>query len=192
MLPIYEAAWEMHVFLTRKKIPYALIGGVAVQKWGQPRLTQDVDLTISVPVEKTDGFVDEIEQHFKARVSELREFVRRTRVLPIYASNGRKVDISLALPGYEDLLMQRAQPFKLTPRRSVRVCSVEDLIIHKAVAGRQQDLSDLQNIIYRNAPALDLNYIRSWLKEFSLLLETDEVSRRFEMSLQKRQEKSSR
>jgi hypothetical protein len=51
MLPIYEAAWEMHIYLSRRKIPYVLIGGLAVQKWGQPRLTKDVDLTISVPVE---------------------------------------------------------------------------------------------------------------------------------------------
>jgi hypothetical protein len=38
--------------------------------------------------------------------------------------------------------------------------------------------------IYRNAPALDLSYIRSWLKEFSSLLETDEVLHRFEKPLQ--------
>jgi len=36
--------------------------------------------------------------------------------------------------------MQRAKPFKLAPRKIVRVCSSEDLIIHKVVAGRPKDL----------------------------------------------------
>ncbi len=46
MIPIYEAAWQVHRFLTLNKIPYAIIGGFAVQHWGVPRVTVDVDLTI--------------------------------------------------------------------------------------------------------------------------------------------------
>ena len=175
----------MHRYLTRKKIPYVFIGGIAVQKWGQPRFTKDVDLTISVPVEETEKFIERITQNFKGRIADLQEFARQTRVVLIYASNGREVDISLALPGYEDVLMQRAQSFKLAPRKIVRVCSPEDLIIHKAVAGRPQDLMDLQSVVFRQATALDLGYIRYWLKEFSLLLESDEVIYRFERAWKK-------
>lgn len=82
--------------------------------------------------------------------------------------------------------MQRAQSFKPAPRKIIRVCSAEDLIIHKAVAGRPQDLSDLQSVIYRNAEKLDLTYIRSWLKEFSLILEADEVLQHFEKAWENR------
>src|SRR5574341_456390 len=191
MLPIYEAAWEMHQYLNRKRIPYVLIGGIAVQKWGRPRLTKDVDLTIAVPVEETEKVIDHIEKSFKGRVANLKEFARQNRVVLIYASNGREIDISLALPGYEDVLMQRAQSFKLAPRKIVRVCSPEDLIIHKAVAGRPQDLMDLQGVVFRQASALDLDYIRYWLKEFSLLLESDEVIHRFEIVWKKWSEGSS-
>lgn len=180
MSPLYEAAWELHSYLKRKKIPYVIIGGVAIQKWGEPRLTHDVDLTVSIPVEDTVKFVDLIAQNFKGRVADLHTLARRTRVVTIYASNGCDVDISLALPGYEDVLMQRAKPFQLAPRKIVRVCSREDLIIHKAVAGRMKDLHDLQGVIFRQAESLDVAYIRSWLKEFSALLETDEVLQRFE------------
>lgn len=179
MKPIFEAAWEVHTYLRRRKIPYVFIGGLAVQKWGQPRFTKDVDLTVSVPVETTEEFIESIAKHFKGRVSNLLEFARQTRVVPLYASNGRDVDVSLALPGYEDLLMQRAKPFKLAPRRTVRVCSAEDLIIHKAVAGRPQDLMDLENVVFRQSGALDKDYIENCLKEFGLLLESDEVLKRF-------------
>jgi len=50
----WEAAWELHQFLTGRGIPYAIIGGIAVQFWGEPRLTRDVDLTIAAPLDEPD------------------------------------------------------------------------------------------------------------------------------------------
>ena len=42
----FEAAWQLHRFLTERRIPYVIVGGIAVQRWGEPRLTIDVDLAI--------------------------------------------------------------------------------------------------------------------------------------------------
>lgn len=33
------AAWEMHQFFDSLGLPYAVIGGMAVQWWGEPRAT---------------------------------------------------------------------------------------------------------------------------------------------------------
>ena len=41
-----KAAWEAHEFFIKEGIPYAIIGGIAVQHWGEPRFTRDVDFTI--------------------------------------------------------------------------------------------------------------------------------------------------
>jgi hypothetical protein len=97
MIPIFEAAWEIHTFLTRRKILYVIIGGVAVQKWGEPRVTNDVDLTISIPTEQTEKFINQLAKHFKGRVSDLQAFARRTRVIPIYSTNNSGIDLSLNL-----------------------------------------------------------------------------------------------
>lgn len=51
------AAWEAHEFFTKLGIPYAIIGGLAVQYWGEPRFTQDIDLTVSAPLDNLDNFV---------------------------------------------------------------------------------------------------------------------------------------
>ncbi len=44
MNPRFEAAWEIHQFLTARGIAYAIIGGTALPRWGEPRFTKDVDL----------------------------------------------------------------------------------------------------------------------------------------------------
>lgn len=178
-----EAAIEVHTFLSKHNISYAIIGGFAVQYWGEPRFTRDIDITVSVPIEKTEIFVQNILKHFDARVQDTIHFVQQTRVLPIRAKNECEIDISLALPGYEDEVMKRAVKIKVAPNQFVKICSAEDLIIHKAVAGRPRDIDDIVGIIYRQGKSIDIDYIRRWLKEFSLILETDKVLERFEKLL---------
>lgn len=38
---VLEAAIEIQSFCQRRKWRFCFIGGVAVQRWGEPRLTQD-------------------------------------------------------------------------------------------------------------------------------------------------------
>ena len=180
MIEPLEAAWEIHCFMTSHQIPYAIIGGVAVQYWGEPRLTGDVDITAAIPPEKAEDFVQLIVSHFRARVSNPLDFARQTRMILIRASNGFKIDISMSLPGYEDEVMARAVEFELETGKQIRLCSAEDLIIHKTVAGRPQDLYDIESVVYRQRLSLDVNYIRFWLHEFALILENPELPERFE------------
>ena len=54
----FEAAWQLHRFLTERDIPYVVIGGIAVQRWGEPRLTIDaISRSCCPPVEKSDACV---------------------------------------------------------------------------------------------------------------------------------------
>lgn len=185
MIRPLEAAWELHQFLTDHGIPYVIIRGLAVQYWGRPRLTVHVDLTVLAPPEGIADFVQMIVERFDSRVPDPVSFVRQARMILVRASNGCEVDISLALPGYEDELMQRAVEWQLEPGKRVSLCSAEDLIIHKAVAGRPQDLADIEGVVYRQGDALDVGYIRRWLREFAAVLENLKLIRRFEAPWQK-------
>ena len=111
----------------------------------------------------------------------------RHRVLLVKTSNGYPVDISFGLPGYEEQVINRAINHKLAPGKSVRLCSAEDLIIHKAIAGRVQDILDIEGVIARQGHRLDIAYIRLWLGAFAELLESSEVSQRFEQAWRKYQ-----
>jgi hypothetical protein len=43
---VLDAAREVQVLCEQRGWRFCFIGGVAVQRWGEPRLTQDVDLTL--------------------------------------------------------------------------------------------------------------------------------------------------
>lgn len=176
----YEAAWEVSEFLRASNIPHVLIGGLAVSRWGEVRLTRDADLTVSVPVEKSREVVRSLTERFESRASDPMEMAAKTRMVLLVASNGIKVDVSLAVPGYEDEVIRRAKHLTMDDGRRIPVCSAEDLIIHKAVAGRSQDLNDMRGIIQRQGKKLDVNYIRHWLRFFAEALENEDVLGRFE------------
>lgn len=56
------------------------------------------------------------------------------------------VDFLLALPGYEELIVERAVPRDLGGW-TAWICSAEDPIIQKAVAGRAKDWEDIEALI---------------------------------------------
>lgn len=176
----FETAWQLHRFLIEREIPYAIIGGIAVQRWGQPRLTRDVDLTIQLPAGREEPILREILRAFPGRMDDALQFALVHRVLPVRLPGGSEADITLGLPGYEEHVIARAVDYDLGGERTVKLCSAEDLIIHKAVAGRPQDLMDIEGIVARQRDRLDLAYLRRWLGELSTLLDDPEVAQRFE------------
>ena len=187
MIPPYVAAVEFHEFLTSREIPYAIIGGIAVQFWGEPRGTEDLDLTVMVPIEKESGLIEELAARFPSRIPDAAGFARRNRVLLLRASNGVPVDVSLGLPGYDQQMFQRTQTFSLDPDHEVRVCSAEDLIIHKALAGRGHDLRDIEMVVVAQRDRLDVQYIRGWLTFFGDTLALPDPLARFETAWRRAQ-----
>jgi predicted nucleotidyltransferase len=186
-----SASYEVGEFLSKNGIRYAVIGGLAVQFWGEPRLTVDVDIAIASNLESgSDELVRLITTHFESRTKEPFEFAKRARMILVSTRDGIDVDISLALPGYEDEMFARAIDLEIEPGKSIRICSAEDLIIHKAVAGRPQDISDIQGVVYRQGDRLEVDYIRPWLKEFAIALEDTVIQERFETAWWRFQESS--
>jgi hypothetical protein len=51
----------------------------------------------------------------------------------------------------------------------VRFASLEDVVIHKLVAGRPRDIEDIRSMLLKN-PGYDRAYIDRWLSEFDTSL----------------------
>ncbi|MCU0784694.1 MAG: hypothetical protein MUF81_11755, partial [Verrucomicrobia bacterium] len=77
---VLEAAGEVQTWCEHRRWRFCFIGGVAVQRWGEPRLTQDVDLTLLTGFGREEDFVDELLTAFTARRADARDFALSRRV----------------------------------------------------------------------------------------------------------------
>ena len=158
-------------FLDEQGYRYAVIGGIAVAQWGFPRATNDVDLKVLVP--NTD--------YAGVRAVLLSRFPERARVnapenqfIVAVTIDQVIVDFLLTLPGYEEQIIERAVHRDLGGI-SAWVCSIEDLIIQKVVAGRDKDWLDLEALLLEQLGKLDESFIDDWLAQFADALEKPEV-----------------
>ncbi len=147
-------------------IPYMVIGGQAVLLYGEPRLTRDIDITLGMGVDGLDRIKKIIPIiGLKSLVEKEKEFVERNMVLPtLDKKSGIRVDFIFSFSPYERQAIGRARDIKLG-RSLVRFASLEDVVIHKMIAGRARDLDDIKSILLKN-PKYDLVYIKKWLKQF--------------------------
>ena len=62
MNPIFAAALEIQRFCGDRGWPFCIIGGLAVQRWGEPRFTRDVDGTVMTGFGSEPAYVDALLQ----------------------------------------------------------------------------------------------------------------------------------
>jgi hypothetical protein len=183
MNKLLKAAKEIAEFLEEKGISYAVIGGIAVQYWGEPRITHDVGITVLIPSEDLKSFIEELLSRFQPRIENAKEFALKHRVILVKSTNGVPVDISLGIPGYEEWALKRAVWASFPEIGKIRLINVEDLVIHKCVAGRPRDVEDITTVLVRQRLQLDFSYIKKWLEAFKEVIESHDPLRIFEKAI---------
>jgi len=155
---LYTAALEVQEFCESRQWRFCIIGGLAVARWGQPRATQDVDVSLLTGFGSEAGYIDAILEHFAARLPDAAEFALQSRVVLAKATNGVPLDIALAAFPYEEQVIDRATRFEFAPGVELVTVSAEDLLVMKSFSGRNQDWSDAQGIVTRQQGQLDWEY----------------------------------
>ncbi|MFW6158825.1 MAG: hypothetical protein ACOC8E_05650, partial [Planctomycetota bacterium] len=145
-----------------------------------PRATADVDVTAVVPPGQEDRVIELLLADFEPRIADAGEFAAESRTLLVFASNGCGVDVALSGFWFDADAAKRAGELEVSPGRRLPICSVEDLIVMKSVAGRPIDESDLKFLIQVERERLDVGLIRSLLKQYTAITDEDEPGRRFE------------
>lgn len=179
-MPKFENILEqIALSLDAHGMPYMVIGGQAVLVYGEARFTNDIDVSVGVSTDRLGELLRLVQDRgWKLLVSNPAEFVQKTLVLPCGdPASGLRLDFIFAISPYEQKAIERARGVAMG-KATVCFASVEDVIIHKVVAGRPRDLEDVRNILLKNQ-LIDANYVRQWLKEFDLSL-SEEHLKRFE------------
>jgi len=161
-----------------------LFGAQAVQVWGLPRLTADVDVTVRLRGENPSRFVAAMKTAgFDLRVADVDDFIRRPRVLPfVHRDSQIPLDVVLAGPGLEEEFLERARSVDLGGV-TVPVISPEDLLVTKILAGRPKDLEDVHGILRERLGELDLSRVRRVLTLLEDALTQSDLKPLFEEQL---------
>ncbi|MGQ0813777.1 MAG: nucleotidyl transferase AbiEii/AbiGii toxin family protein [Gemmatimonadota bacterium] len=159
MIHLFREAARLQESLNSMGCRFCFIGGIAVQHWGEPRVTRDLDISLFTGFGGEPPVIDAVLSNYGARISNARDFALQHRVLLVVTGGGVEVDIALAALPYESQLIDRAAAVEFEPGAVLRICTAEDLFVLKAFANRAQDRADLIGIARRRGRELDWDAI---------------------------------
>jgi predicted nucleotidyltransferase len=163
--------------LSRCKLDYAIIGGLAVGIWARPRATDDIDLWAQLP----DGSRKSLQRALEARDFEVPDMEGELRHFGVFRSKHLTDDVFLDIFDAGNPLGMAI----LAHRKRVRVYGkslwfvrAEELAVLKAIADRPKDFEDLVAVLRGSKP--NAAEISRWTTEVDRGIGSTEVTERFE------------
>ncbi len=151
-----------------------------MQRWGEPRVTLDVDLTLFTGFGDEGAFVAKLLTRYQSRIADGEGFALENRVLLLQSESGIGIDIALGGLPFEALAIERASNFEYLPGIELRTCSAEDLIVMKAFSDRKRDWLDVEGMIVRQGNTLDWSYVDEHLSPLCELNESPHILEQLE------------
>jgi hypothetical protein len=161
---LFAAAADIQLFCRARGWRSTIIGGLAVQRWGEPRQTRDVDVALLAGFGGEESFVDPLLAEYRPRIPDARSFALARRVVLVETAAGIPLDISLAGLAFEERIIERSSAFEVEANVTLDTCSAADLVVLKAIAGRVQDWLDIEGVIVRQGERLDRGLIVAELR----------------------------
>ena len=172
---LFKAGLEIQNFMLSNHWSFSFIGGLAVIRWGEVRMTQDIDITLFTGFGNEGKYIDKILSIYSSRIENPKNFALNHRTILIYTADKVPVDISMGGLSFEENLIKNSTYFKFNPDCSLLTCSADDLIILKAFANREIDWFDIKGIVTRQKGKLDFSYIVDNLKPLCQVKEKPEI-----------------
>jgi len=185
MHKVFVAALELQAALKETGRPFCFIGGLVLQRWGNPRMTQDADATVISAFIHDEELIRKFFSRFESRGMDGPAFAQQNRVMLLRASNGIGLDVSLGALDFEFRATERAVDWAFAKGQTLRICSAEDLVVFKAFASRDQDWADIDGILLRQGQKLRLKQILDELRPLVVLKEDDTILPRLEALMRK-------
>lgn len=175
MNEVIRAAAEIQLVCEAERWRFCFIGGLALQRWGEPRETVDVDLTLLTGFGEEETYVRTLLTRYESRVEDAVRFALTHRVLLLRAISGVGLDVALGGLPFEESAVERSSLFPFPGEAMLRTCSAEDLIVMKAFADRAKDWLDVEGIIIRQSRTLDWTHILDQITPLAELKDAPEI-----------------
>jgi hypothetical protein len=171
MADLYTAIQALQSRLSDAGIASAVIGGVAVGLWGDPRATRDADLKVLLGREEAGRLLAVLMPDYVSLLPDPHQALRRQAMVFVQNPDGVRLDLLLADTPYDVTAVQRSRTIEVQSGVTLRVCSPEDLLIYKLISTRPRDHEDARGIARRQGDGLDDRYVLDWLHQFEQALD---------------------
>lgn len=158
---LLAAAEEIQQFCRSRDWRFCFIGGIAVQHWGEARLTRDADLTVFTGMGDESRYVDELLAGFASRIEDARDFALKHRVLLLRATNAIPLGITLGALPFEAKAVASARDEEIVTGVRLRLAPPGALVVFKVFAGRPQDWLDVEGIVVKSGRLIDWQEVRA-------------------------------
>ena len=156
-------------------IPYLVTGSVASMAYGEPRLTNDIDIVAGIEDRHIVGLLEDFPvDEFYISESMIKDAIRRHGQFNIiHPSSGLKIDVIIKKNSSFDnsrfLRKKRLLPSELY---EADFAAPEDVIIKKMEyyreGGSEKHLRDIAGILKISSESVDLKYISEWANRLGL------------------------
>lgn len=147
------------------RIRWAVFGALAANLYrAETRFTQDLDLLL---YDAGPG-VEAIEAAFAAAGWRVRRATPDGTMLRARHPEHGDVDLVVAETAYQREALARAREQVLADGTRVRALAIEDVLIHKLIAGRARDVADIESILDAAVP-FDEAYLEQWADRWEVL-----------------------
>jgi hypothetical protein len=158
---------DMAAQLRRRRVPFALVGGLAVSIRSEVRFTRDVDIAVAVTSDAAmEALVRELAAAgYRPTATVEHELRNRLSTARLESRSGVIVDLLAASCGVEPEVVARATPVAIEGAGEIPVARAEELLAMKVLSmteHRLQDRLDATNLLLTN-PTLALGEVRALL-----------------------------
>jgi hypothetical protein len=161
--------------LGRLEIPYMVVGSLASGAYGEPRMTQDIDVVLDLRDQQVVALCQAFaSDEFYVSEQAAREAVRRGGQFNIIHSvSGNKIDLLAVPPGeWGRTELARRRRMKILPDLEGYCARPEDVILGKMRyyrdGGSEKHLRDITGILKVSGNEVDRQYVSLWAERMGL------------------------
>lgn len=159
----------------KAEIPYFVTGAVAGIAYGEPRMTNDIDIVADIREENIPGLIKcfPIDEYYLDADSAIRAIREKSQFNIIHPSSGLKIDIMIPTRHrFDQSRFKRVRRMKTGPDIEANFASPEDVILKKMEyfqEGRSdKHIRDILGILKVSETLIDMDYLTKWANDLGL------------------------
>jgi len=164
---------EVLKILEKLHIPYMISGSVGSMLYGEPRMTNDIDIVVEMQEEKIEDFLNQFdeEQYYFPSLDFVKESVKRkSQFNIIHLESGSKVDIIIKKSTeFAEIEFSRKRQVAFTENFNAFTASPEDIIIFKMafyhLSGSEKHIKDISSMLIISGDEIDQEYLEKWISK---------------------------